>query len=90
MRAHAKLARQRERLFELGPGGSPARPVEVSSASVVETQAASVPCPACDGAHRVDAHEAATIEGAPLRIARVRCVRCESARAIYFRIASAN
>ena len=90
MRAQAKLARQRERLFEMGPGGGPSRPIEVQSASVVEVSAMSTPCPTCGGALRVEAHDATVVDGASLRVARMRCAQCAKAKSIYFRIAAPN
>jgi transposase-like protein len=90
MRAHAKEARQRERLFQLGPGGSPDRAIEVVSASVIEVQAKSTPCPVCGGEQRIDEHDAVTIEGTPLRVLRMRCHPCGSKRTLYFKIAAPN
>lgn len=90
MRAQAKEARQRERLFQLGPGGSPDRAIEVVSASVIEVQAKSTPCPVCGGEQRIDEHDAIAIEGVPLRILQMRCHLCGSKRALYFRITAPN
>ncbi len=78
-----KLARSRLKLSALEPGGAPDRPIDVSSASVIEPHATSLPCPAC-GASGVRLEEHAAEQG--LRVARVRCARCGTARAIWFRI----
>jgi transposase-like protein len=84
-----KLQTARERLFELEPGGSPERPLSVTSAAVVETQAESVPCPRCEGKHDVAEHVAVTVHGTRLREARLRCRQCGSTRSLWFRITDA-
>jgi hypothetical protein len=89
-RTYQKLARERQRLFELGPGGSPARPIVVSSASVIEVQASSTPCPVCTGEQRIDSHDAVAYDGGSLRAIGVCCVQCGTDRKIYFRIAAPN
>jgi hypothetical protein len=78
-----KIARARMKLALLEPGGSPARPIEVSSASVIEPHASSLPCPAC-GAQGVRVEEHAAEQG--IRVTRVRCARCGARREIWFRI----
>jgi hypothetical protein len=85
-----KLAKQRERLALLEPGGSPQRPIEVESASQVEVHARALPCLRCEGTMIVDDHTAVTIESARLRVARMHCSACGATRAIYFRLAAIN
>jgi hypothetical protein len=85
-RAFGKLARQRQRLFELGPGGAPSRPIAVASASVIEVQAKSTPCPICGSEQRVEAHDAARHQGQSLRSVSLCCVQCGSSRVLYFHI----
>jgi hypothetical protein len=91
-RAQARLAtkdiRDRERLATLEPGGSPDRPIEIVSASLVEPKARDLPCVICGGAVHLDDHTARTIDGLALRLAHVRCPSCSYARAIYFLIDS--
>lgn len=99
-RAAVKLAEARAKLARLEAGGAPDRPIEVTSASVVEVHAAGLPCVAC-GAEgtRVEEHVAITADdegGGPsrgaarhLRIARLRCPRCGVRREVYFRIGTA-
>lgn len=82
-----KLARAKERLFVLGPGGAPERPRMVESASVIEPIARSTRCPRCDGSLRVDEHAAVVVAGAGLRLVRATCVQCGSRRELWFRIA---
>jgi hypothetical protein len=74
------------RLFGFGPGGAPERAIVVSSASVVETQATSVACPACGGALRVVEHAARTMQGVRLREARMKCERCTTGVSLWFRL----
>ena len=89
-RAHTrheeKVGRVRERLARLSPGGEPTRPLDVPSASVIEPQARSMPCPKCLGSCTVVEHAAETREGTRLRIAHMICKGCSGRRAIYFRI----
>ena len=84
--AAAKVIRERERLARAEVGGTARNPLEISSASLVELQARSMPCPLCGGSMRVDEHTADTIEGERLRTAHVVCVTCGAPRKIYFRI----
>jgi hypothetical protein len=86
MRENVKLARDRERLARLEPGGAPDRPIEVSSASLVEPTAESLPCPLCDGRLRALEHTAQAIDGARLRVVQVRCTHCGTQRALFLRI----
>jgi hypothetical protein len=88
-RKNDKLTRDLERLFRMGPGGSPERPIELESASQVEIHAASLPCPICHGAHRVEEHVAETVSGVRLRVARVTCTMCGARREVYFRLGTA-
>lgn len=85
-RATRTLANDRERLFQLEVGGSPERPIEVRSASVVEAHALSVRCPRCDGAHELREHLAITLGGVRLREVRLACRQCGSRRSLYFRL----
>ena len=85
-RADEKLAHARERLALLEDGGTPERPIEVISASVVEPHAQSMPCLRCHGACRVDEHVAETVSGKRLRIARTLCMQCGARRNVFFRI----
>lgn len=79
----------RARLVELSPGGAPARPIEVATASLVEPTARGLRCALCDGALQLEEHAAETREGVALRVSRMRCVRCGAPREIWFRVVSA-
>jgi hypothetical protein len=85
-RARDQLATDRERLFALERGGSAARPLDVASASVVDSHALGVACPRCGGPHELIEHAAITVEGARLREARLRCRQCGTHRSLFFRL----
>jgi hypothetical protein len=85
-RAREKLTRQREKLAALEPGGSAHRPIEIESASLVEPRSEAQPCLRCDGEMRNVEHRAETVGTARLRIARVRCIRCDHERTFHFRL----
>lgn len=87
-REATKLVRARQRLAELSPGGAPDRPIVVPSSSVIETRAASQPCPLCEGDLRVEDHAARTVGGIALRVLTMVCRRCGVAREVWFRIGS--
>ena len=89
----AKIARVRMKLAALEPGGAPDRPIEVTSASVIEPRASSMTCAACGSPGvRVDEHVALTVGGwgdepaRYLRVVHARCPRCGTRRDVYFRI----
>jgi len=85
-RAQQKLVRQRRRLAALAAGGSPDRPADVDSASVVEARAESEACLACGGPVGTLEHRAVTHDDRRLRVAVVGCRRCGAKRTFYFRI----
>ena len=85
-REQAKLVRERERLARLLPGGSAERPIDISSASVIEVQAKSQPCPLCGGELRIDEHVARSVGAELLRVVRVRCNQCGAPRELFFRL----
>jgi len=76
----------RERLFALELGGSPERPLAVTSPAVIESHAESVSCPRCQGKQDVLEHVAVTLSGVRLREARLRCRQCGTSRSLWFRI----
>jgi len=85
-RAAKKLARDRERLAALEPGGSAERPLEVASASVVEARALDLGCLHCPGPPRVETQDATRVDERVLRVVRMKCPRCGSERAVWVRI----
>ena len=90
-RAHERLVVERRRLAALEPGGSSERPIAVASAAVIEVQALSQPCLACDESRqRLVEHRAEEIEGARLRVVDVRCAVCSASRRFFFEIVNAG
>lgn len=86
-RAADKLARDRERLAYLEPGGDRSRPIEVESASQVEPHALGLACLRCDSSVRLEEHAAVVIDCDRLRLARLACPRCGARREVWFRLA---
>ena len=78
------LVEARRRLLDLASGGSPARPLEVGTAAVVEPKATSTPCPRCSGAFGVLVHSAHL--GSRLREVQLGCRHCGERRTVWFRI----
>lgn len=75
----------REELAALSPGGSPERPIKVSSASVVEIRTAALQCPLCRGTYRIEEHVA---PASGLRRVDVTCRHCSTPRSLWFRLVS--
>jgi hypothetical protein len=84
--ASEKLANARNRLLDLGPGGSAEHPVDVATASLVEPKAEGVSCPRCEAPFAVEAHEAVTTPQGRLRQVTVHCKTCGFRRPLWFRI----
>jgi hypothetical protein len=84
--AQREHVRDLERLWELEAGSTPERPLDVDTPAVVDIMAEQRPCPLCQGSLRLLEHAAETIDGERLRVARVTCTSCGSAREIYFRL----
>lgn len=78
--------RAQSRLLDLEPGGSPARPLDVSTAAVIEPKARAIRCPRCDEPFTLEAHEVSHARGEPLREAKLVCRRCGLGRSAWFRI----
>ena len=85
-RALARLQADRERLFTLEQGGAPGRPLDASSAAVIEAHATSVPCPLCESVQEVVEHSALVHHGVGLREVKLRCRQCGSKRSLWFKI----
>jgi hypothetical protein len=69
------------------PGATPDNPVEVGSASVVETRATSSPCPVCGSRVHAERHVVETIGDRRLRVVWLHCRRCGHRRPFYVHIA---
>lgn len=85
-KARARLEGDRRKLAALEEGGSPTRPRDVRSASLVELHAREEPCLACGAEVRVADHAATGAVGSLLRVVRVECPMCGAPRTFYFRV----
>jgi len=72
------------RVYALEPGGAADRPIELTSASEVEPDAASRHCPFCDGEARVTDHTVEEGAGRRLRVASLLCKVCHAAFRRYY------
>ena len=85
-----KEAERRRKLFQSAAGGSPAFPLAVASASVIEARAQAMPCAVCHGAYRVISHTATTQAGKRLRLVLLHCQGCGERSQVYFEILMPN
>jgi hypothetical protein len=89
-RAAAQSSRRAlDRLEQLAaqlPGGSPERPLRVTSASVIEVRARAARCLACDGELELHAHVVDDTGGANDRRVELACRSCRVQRWLWFRI----
>ena len=84
-----KTVRQLERLAAELPGGSPERPIDVASASVVETKARAIPCVQCEALEmELRGDRATSTARGILRELTMVCRQCHAARAVWFRVAA--
>jgi hypothetical protein len=88
--ADDKLVRARMKLMDLEPGGTPERPIDVSTAALVEPKARAVACPRCEEPFGVESHEAHTDDRGRLREVSLRCRNCATTRKLWFRIVPSN
>ena len=89
-RKQERLVEDREKLALLEPGGSPERPLEVRSASVVEARAEAEECMRCDVSMRCEEHTTRETPTGLLRVAKLRCPRCGARRDLYLRIVESH
>ncbi|HEX2658531.1 MAG TPA: hypothetical protein VHU40_09670 [Polyangia bacterium] len=85
--ARRRLETKLGRLAEALPGGSPERPLQVVSASVIEVRAKALPCLVCQGELELTAHTAAGSAADPLRCVELLCRSCRRTRRAWFRVA---
>lgn len=88
-RGEDKLFVLREKLAQLEPGGSEENPITVSSASVIEPRAESLPCLRCEENVRVDSHETRPARGGHVRVLELACKACGEERTVFFRVEQA-
>lgn len=86
-RALRKAVRRTEALAARLPGGSPDAPIEVVSASVVETKARATPCVQCGGELALRGDRATSTPRGVLREIEAACRRCHAPRTLWFRVA---
>ena len=84
-RAARALVRDKEKLAALSPGGSRDRPMQLASASVVETRVRNLACPQCNGHYKIGEHRAPE---SGIREVAVRCQICGVSRVLWFRLIS--
>jgi Fe-S-cluster-containing dehydrogenase component len=82
----AKLYEARQKLAALDPGGSPERPLDVSSASVVQARAEAQHCLRCNLTLRCEEHTTFESPNGLLRVAKLECRGCGATRDFYLRI----
>jgi hypothetical protein len=82
-----KLVKRTENLAAKLAGGSPRLPIEVTSASVVETKARSTPCVQCGGDQELRNDNATSTGRGILREITLVCRRCHAPRTLWYRIA---
>jgi len=81
-----KLVRRTEALVGELPGGSPERPIDVASASIVDGKARGTPCIQCGGDLELRGDRATTTPRGVLRELALACRRCHAPRTLWFRI----
>jgi len=82
-----RLVRDREKLAGLSIGGSEDRPMQVTSASVVEVRVRHLSCPQCDASTR---SRSTARRPSGIRSVDVTCQICGVSRTLWFRIVSAD
>jgi hypothetical protein len=84
-----KQVERAERMADELSGGAPERPIDVTSASVIETKARAVPCVRCGGTLEPRADRASSTPRGVLREVELACRLCHGRRTLWFRIAPA-
>jgi hypothetical protein len=86
-RALRKTVRQLERLAAELPGGSAERPIDVASASIVETKARAIACVQCDAIEmELRGDKATSTARGVLREVAMVCRQCHAPRTVWFRL----
>jgi hypothetical protein len=83
-RTARKSVRELERLAAQLPGGDPARPIDVESASVIEVQARATACVQCGGELDLRGERASSTPRGVLRQMEMACRRCHARRSLWF------
>ncbi len=85
-RALDKIGDAREKLAGLSPGGAAERPLEVSTAAVVELTALGLGCARCEGELALIDHAAERAGSGVLRRVSARCKACRAKREVWLRV----
>jgi hypothetical protein len=72
------------------PGGSPHRPIDLATASLVELQARGTPCVQCGGPLELRHDRAQDTARGVVREVDLVCRLCHAPRTLWFRIAPAS
>ncbi|MFM7736037.1 MAG: hypothetical protein ACKPBU_08690 [Alphaproteobacteria bacterium] len=89
-REEEREARTRESDARRAHGGTPELPIEIDSPAAIEARALTLACPRCLGSQLLVSHDAETVDGERLRVVRLRCPRCGTEQAVWFRIATVS
>jgi hypothetical protein len=89
-RALRKEVRRTEKLAADLPGASPGHPLDVPSASVIDTKARATPCIHCGGDLDPRGDRATSTARGILREVALVCRRCHAPRTLWFRIQPAG
>jgi len=81
------VVRENEKRAGEMPGGSPAQPIDVASAAIVEVKARATPCIQCAGGLDLRADHATSTARGVLREIELVCRRCHAPRTLWFRVA---
>jgi hypothetical protein len=80
------LVRLTEKAAGKLPGGSPERPIDVASASVIEGKARATSCVQCGGDLELRGDRATSTARGILREIGLVCRRCHAPRSLWFRV----
>jgi hypothetical protein len=83
-----KQVKQTARLGTMLPGGAADRPIEVTSAAVIEVRARARRCLHCDGELELRGDRATSTARGVLREVTLLCRRCHAPVCLWFRVVS--
>lgn len=84
--AFAKELERKMILARSLPGASALNPIVIATPALVEAKAEGTSCLRCGTQMRLEDHAAKKLEERRLRVAKLRCPRCEAEREIYFEL----
>ena len=86
-RRQEKLVKDKLKLIALEPGAAAENPIQVGSASVIDTIARSLECARCGPELAIVDQTARVVLARVRRIVELRCKRCGAARTAHFVVA---